>query len=175
MFLATAYSSLFSSLQNILWTLWFPFKITNFFSKCMHAKFVIFQLLALIQVKWHKSWTFWDTFYLHNFAQSYSHLLINIYTWKENVPYTKFILFLFSNQFVPKNQLRVKKVNFSSDRVQAFSTKTLQTSFTGFVHRASSEPQMWNSSPYIFTRPGLTYNMSKRYIAINWLLGAGIR
>ena len=34
-------------------------------------------------------------------------------------------IFLFSNQFVPKNQLRVRKVNFSSERVQAFSTKTL--------------------------------------------------
>ena len=41
----------------------------------------------------------------------------------------------------------VRKVNFSSEKVQAFSTKTLifQTRPIGFVHRVSSALCIWNS------------------------------
>ena len=60
------------------------------------------------------------------------------------------LIFLFSNQSVLRNPLQVRKVKFSSERVQVFSMKTLkifQTSLIGFVHRVSSELRIWNSSP----------------------------
>ena len=56
---------------------------------------------------------------------------------------------LVINTYVLRNWIQVRKVNFSSERVQAFSMKTLrifQTSLIGFVHRVSSELRIWNSS-----------------------------
>ena len=58
-------------------------------------------------------------------------------------------ILLFSNQFVPRNWIQVRKVNFSIERVQAFLKKThriFQTSLIEFVHRVSSELRVWNSS-----------------------------
>ena len=63
-------------------------------------------------------------------------------------------IFLCSNQFVPRNWIQVRKVNFSSERVQAFSTKTLRifsTSLIGFVHRVSNELRIWNSFAFRFS------------------------
>jgi hypothetical protein len=68
--------------------------------------------------------------------------------WKEFLIRSSLIFFPI-NQLVPRNQLQARKVHFSSERVQAFSMKTLkifQTSLIGFVHGASSELRIWNSS-----------------------------
>ena len=55
----------------------------------------------------------------------------------------------YSDLSAPRKQLHVREVNFRSEKIQAFSKKTLrisQTSLIGFVHGLSSELRIWNSS-----------------------------
>ena len=58
------------------------------------------------------------------------------------------LIFPYSDLSAPRKQLHVREVNFRSEKIQAFSKKTLrisQTSLIEFVHGVSSELRIWNS------------------------------
>ena len=57
------------------------------------------------------------------------------------------LIFLFSNPLFPRNQIQVRKVNFSSERVQSFSVKV---EFSGQSHRVCTQGVKCTSYREIF-------------------------